>query len=48
MKNSQTIGLSPRSVFSEQDLQQLIVQNRKIPPYDVDVSASEVMIFSPQ
>lgn len=33
-----TIGLSPRSVFSEQDLQQLIVQNRKIPPYDVDVA----------
>ncbi|MCF7970532.1 MAG: Na/Pi symporter, partial [Methylococcaceae bacterium] len=33
-----TIGLSPSSVFSTQDLQQLIVQSRKITVYDVDAA----------
>ena len=33
-----TIGLSPGSVFSEHDLQQLIVQSRKITAYDVDAA----------
>jgi len=33
-----TIGLSASSVFSDQDLQKLIVQSRKITPYDVDAA----------